>query len=512
MSLRLPFLLLLFSLLTPLWGQIEMVVQSEDSVESIAEIITDSIETPITDSLVVLSEDSLYKENEDSISVIEAAAEQEFLPSYMFESALSSWRRNYPFTEPLSDVMRAAKADSLHPSALRLQNDSIQFDPSLSYAQLDLRMPMVMDGSVPESRNMSISQLAQASLANRSMLGMLVQNPFSSQLDYATMRNSAVYQHSLHNLRSVNRVRDTKSDLPTERKFIDRQGLSGDEHIDAGFGLELEEASLNVEQITFHADKWHRKGTTDLQVSQTALSEKWYKGGDNNMTLATYDKLVFSRYDESKKTTLDITLELRLSGYYTKADTIHPMRVNDNQFRADVSYGYKAWKNWYYSSTAYLKTPIFEYFNANSKTVKSNFFAPLELNVAVGMDLKLTQQKSWSYSLMLAPLSYNLKYVADERVNVTSYGIKANRRQLNQIGASITSKLEWKISESLAWSSRAYVFTSYHNMLFEFENTFNVKVGRYSTAKIYLYPRFDDSLDDEVLMKEMLTFGLAFAW
>jgi len=507
MSLRLHFLLLSLFSLTPLWGQQEVIMQSADSIEADS-IVIDSV--PVVESIVV---DSISVA--DSVSVAESVTEPESnvpLPSYTSKALLSAWRRQHPFREPLIDAIREAEADSLHPSQLRQQLDTLVLDASIAKAQRNLRMPVVIDGKVPDYQQKSVVQRAEESLSSSNPLGVEFSNPYQQQLDYASARNGGVFRIKLHNLRNVSKFRSNVSDLPTERKFIDRQELSGEEQIDAGLGLELETASLNVEQITFHADKWHRKGTTDLQISQTALSDNWYKGGDNNMTLSTYDKLAFSRYDESKKTTLDITLELRLSGYYTKADTIHPMRVNDNQFRVDVSYGYKAWKNWYYSSTAYIKTPIFEYFNANSKTVKSNFFAPLEMNLAVGMDLKLTKNKKLTYSLMLAPLSYNLKYVADERVNVTSYGIKANRRQLNQVGASITSKLEWTINESVSWSSRAYFFTSYHNTTLEFENTFNVKLGRYSTAKVYLYPRFDDSVDDKIQMKEMLTFGLAFTW
>ena len=485
-------------LLSPLWAQQE-VVSVPDSLVGMQPVVPDTIidDVPL---------DTLSPQATDTLEV------QQPLPEFAARALMQAWQKVCPITRPSAAQLRAAEADSLQPSALRLAVDTLPVNPALSYAQADLRMPLVLDAQVPDSRPVSLADMADDGTSDVGTACLGLTNPFRQQLDYAAMRRQAVYRHSLSHLGSVSRIRSGHYDLPTERRQIERQELSGEEQIDTSLPLELETASLNVEQVSFHADKWHRKGTTDLQISQTALSDNWYKGGDNNMTISNYDKLAFSRYDESKKTTLDITLELRLSGYYTKADTIHPMRVNDNQFRADVSYGYKAWKNWYYSTSAYIKTPVFEYFNANSKTVKSNFFAPLEFNVAVGMDLKLTSNKKCTYSLMLAPLSYNLKYVADDRVSVTSYGIKANHCSLNQIGASVTSKLEWTINESVSWSSRGYFFTSYHNVQLEFENTFNVKLGRYSTAKIYLYPRFDDSVDDKIQMKEMLTFGLAFSW
>lgn len=468
----------------------------------------------------IFEEDSLSSSTTDTLFMVadtsSVAHDSVMAKDIMFlmpdnPALYAAWRNCYPLQEPSTLAMMSAALDDEH-SSLFLALDSIPQDPTLQYAQNDLRMLVYMESHVPDFSNESLTSAARRMTEQHSPLQIEFENSYQRQLAYAQIQQLAIFRHTMCNMRSISRLRSNHADLPSDRKYIERSKLSGDEQVDTDLGLDLATATLNVEQVTFHADKWHRRGTTDMQISQTALSDNWYKGGDNNMTLSTYDKLVFSRYDESMKTTLDIALELRLSGYYTKADTIHPMRVNDNQFRVDVSYGYKAWKNWYYSNTAYIKTPIFEYFNANSSKVKSNFFSPLELNVAVGMELKMNKNKRVNYSLMLAPLSYNLKCVCDDRVAVTSYGIEEGKRSLNQVGASVTSKLEWRINESVQWTSRAYFFTSYHNTLLEFENTFNIRLGRYSSAKVYLYPRFDDGVDEKIQMKEMLTFGLAFAW
>lgn len=425
---------------------------------------------------------------------------------------LAAWSRCYPLGRPSPEARIAAMTDTTGHSALWNSLDSLVSNPAISYAQGDLRLPIVLNNQVPDKGSNSLEQTSDKDAGELPDYVPEMSNIFSQQLAYSAMRERAVHDYSMHHLNRVAMLRPDHYDLPTERKLIQRQELTGNEMVDTGLPLELEPSGLNIEQVTFHADKWHRRGTTDLQISQTSLTDNWYKGGENNLTISTYDKLAFSRYDESMKTTLEITLELRLSGYYTKADTIHPMRVNDNQFRADVSYGYKAYGNWYYSTSAYLKTPIFEYFNANSRTVKSTFFSPLEFNVAVGMDLKQSKKKNYSYSFMFAPMSYNMKSVSDHRVSVTSYGIEEDKHSLHQFGASITGKLEWKMSDVVTWVSRAYFFTSYHNTQLEFENTFNLTLGRYSTAKVYLFPRFDDSVDDSMQMKEMLTFGLAFVW
>lgn len=491
---------------------VEAILASASQVMDEDDVVADTVADALVQDVQPLAEQDSVQALTDTIQALTDSIPEILVTTLPDNKAfIVAWCKRYPFGVLPSDVFWLAEADTTR-SALSLMLDTIPYDADMHYAQYDLRLPAFVGVEVPDKPTRSIGALVQKKAKQCGELFPLLKNPFQDQLDYASLVHNAIFAYTSKNLRKVKHFRPKYPDFDTERKLIERQHFSGDEHVETDMGLKLESAELLLEQVTFHADKWHRKGTTDLQISQTALTDNWYKGGDNNMTIYNYDKLVFSRYDESKITALDITLELRLSGYYTKADTIHPMRVNDNQFRCDVTYGYKAWKDWYYSTSFTLKTPIFEYFNANSKNVKNNFFSPLEVNLSVGMDLKRTQNKNCVYSLMLAPLSYNLKCVADDRVPVKSFGIEENKRSLNQFGASITGKLEWKISDALKWTSRAYFFTSYHNTQIEFENTFETVLSRYSTAKIYLYPRFDDGVDQKLQMKEMLTFGLAFAW
>ena len=518
---------------------------SADSAASIDEAtqeekLSDSRNTTSADSLIQVSADSAAlassidkaaQEAADSAALVAASlaeaqraeAQRAAAAAYTADSIKSveagrqsmmqSWAQNFPVKAVSDSLLQLAMADTSY-SDLYRKVGTLAFDSSLVYAQADLRMPVVIDGDIPDLHSAPLvddqpvmPQDAYEQLAAKAE----TDNPYSRQLAFGSMRHAAVHRYASSHLNEVAWYRNDDFDIFRQNR-IERRELYKQERVDAEGGIQLDDSDLNIEQVVFHADKWHRKGVTDLQLSQTSLSDNWYKGGENNMTLSTYDKLVFSRYDESMKTSLDISLELRLSGYYTQSDTIHPIRVNDNTFRADVSYGYKAWKKWYYSTSAYLKTPLFEYYNANSKVVKSTFLSPLEFNLSVGMDLKLNKKKTCSYSLFLAPVSYNLKYVHDHRVSVTSYGIEAGNRSRNQFGASVTSRLEWTISPYLSWSSRAYYFTSYHSVLVEFENTFNIKLGRYCTSKLYLYPRFDDSVDDKVQMKETLTFGMSFVW
>lgn len=402
---------------------------------------------------------------------------------------------------------RRTFADCL--DSLRHVVDSLPFDPMLTYAQLDYRMPVIIDPRGPHSwlRRMDVGRSRKQAPAWEIPSAV---RSFEQQREVARARQRSVQNYFIAHPFAVQYLRTRMVRAPQKEKLSVERTLEGS-RIDV-VDYNIEYAPLLTDKV--HADKWHYRGFTSLQMTQTAMSENWYKGGENNMTLYSDHKLEIKRYDENKLTTFETVMQVKLGLYYTASDTIHPTRVNDNQFLLDVKYGYKAWKKWYYSTQMTFKTPLFNLYSANSHKVKSAFLSPAELNVSVGMDFKFeNKKKTFSYSLMLAPLSYNLKYVHHEKVDVTKYGIERDHRSLNQLGASLTNKLEWKITKDISWASRLYAFTSYESVLGEFENTFTFRVNRYFSAKIMFYPRFDDHTDSRVWqMKEMLTFGFNYIW
>jgi len=465
----------------------------------------------------------------DSVSVVDSLAVDTLLevdtvpavplnPGILPEGALfRSWCRFAPWKEipyaisyamaEMLEVEGCPEVDALHNAV-----DTIPYDSRFTYAQRDLRLPVVFDTTLPQSQQTTLmTQMAQPS---DKQLSVAYNDPFDEQLRYAGFRRDALQAYASHNLASVFMLQaGFNANNPFERRRLDRKQFETTDLVISDAALDLGTMQLDFEPVTFHADKWHRMGSTSFQLTQTALTSNWYKGGDNNVVMSTLDKLSFSRYDESMKTTLDIAFELRLSGYYTAADTINPVRVNDNQFRVDVSYGYKAWKKIYYSASFYAQTPILDFHAANSKVTKSTFLSPLETNWGIGAEYKHTSQnKRFSLNVMYAPLSYTIKMVCSHRVDETSYGLKSGETTKHQLGSSLTSKLSWKITDMVSWTSRLYYFTTYKTVQFEFENDFNFQLGKYCSARFYYYPRLDDTRDNRFECKEILTFGLSWVW
>lgn len=468
------------------------------------------------DSTIVQTEAEPVVEAQND-SLIQASSA---MLDYVSRKVYRSWRHLHPVKRlsgriPTYSGFARQKVDSLHSVVDALPFNTSSEDMLYLY---DMRLPIINSGLVPAD---SLShyyeqtqELEQRDDTEQWHIGYYDQQ-YRRQRFNEEQRHLVRFRYASSDPRRFRYAR-RHFDVPTgdgqtlDTKTTVQQTRIGDD-LDIDFGkADLESFGQYFE---LKADKWHWKGDHTLTLQQTALSSNWYKDGDNNMSISGNQKFTVTRYDEEAKTTFEGVLDLKLSGYYTKADTIHNMKVSDNELSLTLKYGYKAWKKWYYSGQIYAKTPVFDYYKPNSSVCKSTFLSPLELNVSLGVDYQYTSpNKRFTYSLLLAPVSYDLKAVRDDRIKVTDYGIPEGDVTMHKIGSSITTKFEWKMSDNASWSSRLYYFTPYTSLQVEFENTFNFKISRFFTARIYAYPRFDDSRDTETEFKEMLTVGFSYQW
>lgn len=485
--------------------------QGSDSIAMLGGFMIGEQEEAIADTIAA---DTIMAE-EPAIDIL-----QREVPAYMRRSVARSWRRTHPVRALDGRRHRLSRPSSVMHLLDSLRHH-VQCNPEMTADMrylYDMRLPVISSGSVPADSLTPFYQTVAAEEDRADRIDLPIEHLddlYTRQLINEEQRHLARFNYASTDPRRFRYAR-RKFIVPTnESRTIDTrttvQGTRVVDDIDINFG----NASLETFDQFFYlkADRWHWKGDHSLTMQQTALTSNWYNGGDNNMSVSGEQKLTATRYDEDSKVTFEAVFDLKLSGYYTKADTIHRMRVSDNEFTLSMKYGYKAWKKWYYSAQLYAKTPVFDFYNANSTVCKSTFLSPLEMNLALGVDYKYTSpNKQFNYSLLLAPLSYDMKYVRDPRVNVTNYKIPEGDVSLHNFGSTITTKFDWKMGQNATWSSRLYYFTTYHAMKVEFENTFNFKISRFFTARIYLYPRFDDNSDTETEVKEMLTFGFNYAW
>ena len=263
-------------------------------------------------------------------------------------------------------------------------------------------------------------------------------------------------------------------------------------------------------------DFWTKKGDGYLQFMQNYVSGNWYKGGESNYSMVGAVTLE-ANYDNKSKWKWDNKLELKLGFMHTRSDSVHKFKSNEDLIRLTSKVGLQAAKNWYYTLQVLAYTQFTQGHKANDLNTYSDFMSPFNLNLGLGMDYKVsTKDKSLSGTVNLSPIAINYRYV--DRLGLsTSYGLDEGKHSLIDFGSQVTADLTWKINDVVSWKSRLYAFTSYKRTEIEWENTFSLRVSKYISANLFLFPRFDDTgkKDDDLgylQFKEYSSIGFSYSF
>lgn len=279
----------------------------------------------------------------------------------------------------------------------------------------------------------------------------------------------------------------------------------------------IENADVDSEVIVLKPNFWKYAGSSSLQLSQYSISDNWYQGGESTNALLAELRLT-ANYNDQQRVEFENTLEMKVGFITAPSDTVHSYRTNADLFRLNSKLGVRAIKNLYYTLAAEFKTQFFPNYRTNTNDMISNFLSPAQLAVSLGMDYKLNKKK-YNLSIMGAPFSYTFVYIAnDSIVDPTAFSVEAGKNTASLFGSKITANLDWKITSNISYLSKLEYFTTYKKVIISWENTFNLKLNRYLSTKIFIHPRFDDGVtltadnDSYFQFKEMLTFGLAYSW
>ena len=289
---------------------------------------------------------------------------------------------------------------------------------------------------------------------------------------------------------------------------------------------QIEQAEVEVTKPKF----WTRKADGFLQFMQNYVSGNWYKGGESTYS-ALGSLTLETNYDNKGKWKWDNKLEAKLGFLTARSDSLHKFKSNEDLLRLTSKVGLQATKRWYYTLQVLAWTQFARGLKSNDHRTYSDFFSPFNLNVGLGMDYKVEAfDKKLTGTINLSPIALNYRYVdrtlfpnqnsatpTDYSWFPTRHGIDEDKHHLLDPGSQLTADLAWKLTENVTWKSRLWAFTSYHRGEIEWENTFEIKVSKYISANIFLYPRFDDgNVWDEDLgywqFKEYTSIGLSYSF
>ncbi len=272
-----------------------------------------------------------------------------------------------------------------------------------------------------------------------------------------------------------------------------------------------------VEVKAHRPNFWKISGNGSLQFQQNYVSDNWYQGGEGNYA-AQAQFTIEANYDNKKKLQWNNRLEMKMN-MQTSNDTVHNPRVTSSQLRATSRIGYKAAKSWNYTGEATANTQIFKNFHTNSHDYNSGFAAPLYFQLSVGMEYKFASKKGkFSGTLYLAPLAYDMTYVADGKAHLRgNYGIKEGENAKHTFGSTVKWEYNWDIVKNVRWNCKLYYFTNYEYVRVQWENKFSFTINKYLNANFFVYPRFDDSSKNFKseggsywMLQEWLSLGLSY--
>ena len=264
---------------------------------------------------------------------------------------------------------------------------------------------------------------------------------------------------------------------------------------------------------------WTYKGDGSLQFMQNFVSDNWYKGGESNYSMVGALTLE-ANYDNKDKWIWDNKLELKLGLLLSRSDTLHKVKSNEDLIRLTSKVGLHASRRWYYTLQLQAYTQFTPGYKTNDPKTYSDAFSPFNLNLGLGMEYELaTKNKRLTGTVNLSPLSLNYRYVGRLSLS-TSYGLDEGKHSMLEFGPLVTANIVWKFNDVISWKSRLFGFTSFKRVEVEWENTFELRVSKYITANLFLFPRFDDARKsgkyDEDLgylqFKEYSSLGFAYTF
>lgn len=280
--------------------------------------------------------------------------------------------------------------------------------------------------------------------------------------------------------------------------------------------IEVEDAILPEFEV--RKRYWLHKFGTGLQFSQAYVSSNWYQGGSNYLALLFNFNWNVNLNTVFKPNLLfDSSLSYKLAINSNPKSSLHKYSISQDQFQYNLKAGFKAFRKWFYSLSLQFKTQFFNAYPQDSPDLTASFLSPADLNIGLGMTYNTSAfNDNLKLSVSIAPISYNLKVCASDRIDHTQFNIDPLRHTHSEIGSNAEATLTWQILPNLSWKSRMFLFSDYHYFQADWENTFNFSFNKFLSTQLYVYPRFDSSSDFNSsrwhywMLKEILSVGFSY--
>ena len=264
---------------------------------------------------------------------------------------------------------------------------------------------------------------------------------------------------------------------------------------------------------------WKTGGLLSLTFNQAALSN-WSAGGDKSALSLNSLVNLYAFYQDGRRS-WDNFLNLQ---YGVANTTSLGTRKTNDMIDLTSKYGYDVGKKWYLTGLFDFRTqfaPGYNYPDATTKVLTSNFAAPAYVLLSLGMDYKPTS----NFSLFISPITARELLVNnDSLAAVASFGVDSGKKSRFEFGAYASVNYSTNLSKTAVYTGRLDLFSDYlnnpQNIAMYMTNVLTVKVTSIISMNLALTLIYDDRIKSvkpdgspggpALQLQEVLGIGVAY--
>ncbi len=238
---------------------------------------------------------------------------------------------------------------------------------------------------------------------------------------------------------------------------------------------------------------WKTGGLLSLTFNQAALSN-WSAGGDKSALSLNALGNLYAFYTDGRRS-WDNYLNLQ---YGIANTTSLGTRKTTDIIDVTSKYGYDVGKKWYLTGLFDFRSqfaPGYNYPDATSKVLTSDFLAPAYFLLALGMDYKPNN----SFSLFLSPITARELVVNnDSLAAIGAFGVDSGKKSRFEFGEYASLNYTSNLSKTASYTGRLDLFSDYlhhpQNIAVYMTNVVNVKVTGLITMMLNVTLIYDDNI------------------
>jgi hypothetical protein len=264
---------------------------------------------------------------------------------------------------------------------------------------------------------------------------------------------------------------------------------------------------------------WKTGGLFNLTFNQAALSN-WSAGGDKSALSLNTMLNLFAFYADGPRMWDNF---LTLNYGVANTTSLGTRKTADN-IDLTSKYGYDLGKKWFLTTLFDFRSqfaPGYNYPDANTKVLTSNWAAPAYVLLSLGMDYKPNN----SFSLFMSPITAREVIVNnDSLASVAAFGVDSGKKARFEFGAYVSINYTSNLSKTASYTGRLDLFSDYtyhpQDVAIYMTNVLNVKVTTLISINLSVTAIYDDRIKSvkpdgtaggaALQLQEIMGIGLAY--